>query len=148
MFLIKHKEENYDKLHHIMTWLEEFGNTIGAKDFYFRPEVETADASALPPKGVDREPTYIEINSETGEEENVANNLRLYCFRASETVVFLFNGDIKTANRAQDCDNVRPHFRLANKLTELLEEKFHQKEIVWNIDYTDIEFNEDLELSL
>ena len=148
LFLTKHNEENYEKLYHIMAWLKKIGDVTGAKEFYFRPEAEIADASALPPQGIDREPTYIEFNTETEEEENTANNLRLYCFRASETVVFLFNGDVKTANRAQDCDNVRPHFRLANKLTKLLEEKFRQKEITWNEDHTDIEFDDDLELSL
>lgn len=148
MFIDKHNnEDNYEKLHHIMTWLKKIGNDIGAKEFYFRPEAETADTSALPPQGVDREPTYFEFNNETGKNENKPNNLRLYCFRASETVVFLFNGDIKTANKAQDCDNVRPHFKLANKLTKLLEEKFQEKEIVWNEDETDIEFKEDMELN-
>ena len=147
MFIEKHSKENYEKFHHIMTWLQIIGNEIGAKEYYFRQEAEISDTSALPPTGVDREPTYVEINNETGEEENKPNNLRLYCFRASETVVFLFNGDVKTENKAQDCDNVRPHFRLANRLTKLLEDKFKEKEILWNEDGTNIEFEEDLELN-
>ena len=58
--------------------------------------------------------------------------------RVSDNVVFLFNGDIKTANKAQDCDNVRPHFRQANKLSALIDKAFFDREIQWNDDYTDI----------
>ena len=60
---------------------------------------------------------------------------------------FLFNGDIKTAERAQDCDNVRPHFRLVNKITAALEDAINDT-IKWNEDQTNIEFEEDLELSI
>jgi len=147
LFIRKHERDNFSKLEHIMHWIVEIGDNIGAKRFYFRSEAETADASALPPKGKDREPTYIEFNEETESDENVPNDLRLYCFRASETVVFLFNGDIKTAEKPQDCDNVKPHFRLANRITAVLEIEFNDT-IVWNVDQTDIEFEEDLELSI
>ncbi len=146
LFLQTHSSENKEKLTHIMYWIKEIGDKYGAKEFYFRNEAETADASALPPQGIDREPTYVEFNDETGENENAPNNLRLYCFRANDNVVFLFNGDIKTADRAQDCDNVRPHFRLANKLTAIIESNFGE-EINWNEDLTDIIIEDDFELN-
>lgn len=146
LFIKKHTEENKEKLLHIMSWIKIIGDEVGALPFYFRPEAETADTSALPPQGKNREPAYIEYNNETGKDENKPNNLRLYCFRANEHVVFLFNGDIKTADRAQDCDNVRPHFRLANELTKAIEISFNH-EINWNEDFSDIEIEENFELN-
>lgn len=146
-FTVKHTSENKDKLNHIMAWIKVIGNKIGAREHYFRNEAETADASALPPRGIDKEPTYVEYNEITGKEENRENNLRLYCLRANDHVVFLFNGDIKTANKAQDCDKVRPHFRRANKLTEIIDQAFRDKEIKWNAGQTDILFDNDFELN-
>lgn len=137
-FIEKHSIENNEKLQHIITWMKLIGNKIGAHQQYFRHEAETADASALPPQGVDKEPIYVEYNEETETEENKPNNLRLYCLRANKSVVFLFNGDIKTADTAQNCEQVKPHFRLANKLTELLNSAFTNKEITWNDSVTDI----------
>ncbi len=137
-FFNKHTVENKEKFFHIMRWIEIIGNNFGAYDTYFRNEAETAEAKALPPIGIDREPTYIEIDAYTNEEINAVNNLRLYCMKANESVVFLFNGDTKTAAKAQDCQNVRSHFKLANKLTMLIEQAFIQKEITWNKDFTDI----------
>ena len=145
LFLQKHSIDNPEKLNHIMAWVKVIGNKYGAKPFYFRNEAETADTHGLPPQGVDREPTYVEYDEETGEDIISRNNLRLYCFRANDYVVFVFNGDVKTAALAQDCDNVRPHFRLANKLTELVEKGFGE-EIKWNHDQTDIVIEEGFEL--
>jgi hypothetical protein len=138
IFRNKHDVKNKEKLYHIMAWIEKLGNKVGAYEIYFRNEAETSDARALPPVGIDREPAYVEINPDTNQEENASNNLRLYCMRANEAVVFLFNGDIKTADKAQDCDNVRPHFKLANKLTKLIDQAFIQKDIKWNGDMSDI----------
>ena len=146
-FIDKHASENKDKLHHIMTWVNLIGEKYGAREDYFRNEAETADASALPPKGIDREPAYIEYNERTHEDENKANDLRLYCLRASDYVVFLFNGDIKTEAKAQDCNNVMPHFRLANILTKSIDRAFIGRDIIWNTDQSDILFDEGFELN-
>jgi len=93
-FVEKHTIENKKKLYHILNWIEKLGSITGAKEFYFRNEAETSDTRALPPKGQNREPVYVELNKTT------RNNLRLYCFRVNEKVVFLFNGDIKTTTNA------------------------------------------------
>ena len=146
-FIDKHSIENVEKLNHIMAWLRVIGNKIGAYPEYFRNEAETADTSALPPYGVDREPTYVEYNDITGRDENTSNDLRLYCLRANPHVVFLFNGDIKTEDKAQDCNNIRPHFKLANKLTELIDRAFRDREIKWNDKQTDIIFENNFELN-
>ena len=141
-----HINDNKDKLNHIMAWIKRIGNVYGAKEVYFRNEAESSDTSALPPDSIKWEPTYIEYNENTGEEKITPNDLRLYTFRVNEHVVFLFDGDIKTANKAQDCDKVRPHFRLANKLTKVLESAFLH-DIKWNNNYTDIVFDKNLELN-
>lgn len=142
-FVEKHSTENKEKLHHILAWIEKLGNKIGADKFYFRNEAETSDASALPPPGIDKEPSYVEFNEDSGAEVKMSNDLRLYCLRANESLVFLFNGDIKTTSKAQDCPNVKPHFKLANKLTALINRAFIEKEIKWNDDYTDITVTDD-----
>ncbi len=144
LFLEKHARTNRDKLNHILAWIKVIGK-VGAKPFYFRNEAETADTQGLPPQGVDREPTYVEYDEESGEATNAPNNLRLYCFRANDHVVFLINGDVKTAASAQECDNVRPHFRMANRLTELIERSFGQ-EIMWNEEQTNIIIEDGFEL--
>lgn len=142
-FFNKHSIENKEKFYHIMAWIEKIGDKVGAYETYFRNEANNGDARALPPVGVDNEPTYIEINQLTNEEQNSSNDLRLYCMRANESVVFLFNGDIKTAETAQKCDNVKKHFELANKLTKLIDQAIVQKEIKWNSNFTDIIVEDD-----
>ncbi|HCY82329.1 MAG TPA: hypothetical protein DHV22_12375, partial [Xanthomarina gelatinilytica] len=61
-------------------------------------------------------------------------------------VVFLFSGDIKTANNAQDCPNVKPHFLLANQLTKAIDEAFKNQDIVWNDDCTLIDCDKNFKL--
>lgn len=139
-FIKKHTTENKNKLDHILNWLKEIGNNYGARIYYFRPEGETADTSALPPKGIDRKPQYTEHGKKK------SNSLRLYCLRANESVVFLFSGDIKTKNKAQNCPNVKSHFKLANKLTKAIDNAFIGGDIKWNENCDEIIYNEDLKI--
>ncbi|MEN8185961.1 MAG: hypothetical protein ABFR05_02395 [Bacteroidota bacterium] len=141
-FINRQQIENKNKLDHILNWLKFIGDKYGAQSHFFRPEAETADTSALPPKGIDRKPQYTEFGKKK------ANNLRLYCLRANDSVVFLFSGDIKTSKKAQNCPNVKPHFKLANQLTKSIDNAFKEKEIIWTNDFTQIEFNKDLKLYL
>ena len=139
LFVEKQKLKNKSKLQHILDWIELIGNSKrGANENIFRFE---NDASALPPEGKDREPCYLENDI------NTPNDLRLYCFRANEHVVILFNGDIKTTETAQECPNVKPHFDLANKLSKKLNQLFG-KEIFWNSDCTDISVEDDFYFEL
>jgi len=136
-FVKKHTLENKNKLYHIQKWLKLIGEKYGAQIRFFRNEAKGADTSALPPIGKDRKPYYVEYGKKK------ANNLRLYCLRANSNVVFLFSGDIKTKNKAQNCSNVRPHFNLANTLTKAIDDAFRNKDIIWNEDCTLINCNED-----
>lgn len=143
-FITKHTIENKEKLAHILKWISVIGDKIGSKEFYFRNESETASTSALPPRIglIKDEPMYIETD-EDGISQTVPNNLRLYCMRLSDNVVFLFDGDIKTARVAQECSNVKPYFRQANLLTKLIDQAIIDGDIQWNPDHTDIVFEDD-----
>lgn len=136
-FVERHTVDNKDKLYHIQKWLKLIGEKYGAQDRFFRNEAKHADTSALPPIGIDRKPYYIEYG------KRKANNLRLYCLKANSNVVFLFSGDVKTTQKAQDCPNVKSHFLLANNLTKAIDNAFREKDITWNEDYTLINCSED-----
>lgn len=73
-------------------------------------------------------------------------NLRLYCLRANDHVVIFFNGGMKIKQKAQDCPNVGPYFRQANQLARKIDQLFQQKEINWELDFTDIVFDENLKI--
>lgn len=132
-------KKNKDKLYHILKWLQLIGKQYGAQNRFFRNEANIADTSALPPTG-DRKPYYVE----NGKKKK--NNLRLYCLRANENVVFLFGGDLKTAKKAQHCKNVEPHFNLANKLTKAIDQAFKDKDLRWTEDYSILEYDEDFKI--
>lgn len=144
-FLSKHTISNREKLNHILEWIKIIGDKYGTKAHFFRNESETADTSALPPIGRNREPVYVEITSD-GDEQITANNLRLYCMRLNDYVVFLFNGDVKSTLKAQDCNNVKSHFQLANRLSALIDKALINKEIKWTPDFTDIMIEDDFRL--
>lgn len=138
-FIENHEQNEKNKLNHIVSWLAQIGEKYGAQERHFRSEAETADASALPPPG-NSHPHY----TEKGKKKS--NTLRLYCLRANESVVFLFNGGIKTKKRAQDCPNVSTHFKLANLLTKAIDNCFKEKEIQWINDFTEIDCEENLKI--
>ncbi len=133
---------NKKKVIHIANWLKEIGEKYGAQDKYFRDEQNQGEASGLPPKGADRQPTYTEDG------KSIPNNLRLYCYRLNEFVVILFSGAIKTAKYAQDCPNVKDHFKEANRLTKAIDTAIKEKEIRWIDDYTNIDFDDDMLMDL
>lgn len=92
-------EEHREDIQELRAFIVELGEKIGAKDRYFRFE-EVAEA--LPPKFI-------------------GMDIRLYCYRLSEQIVILFNGGVKTTAKAQDCPNVAPHFRFANRVSHSIE---------------------------
>lgn len=141
-FIKYHDVANRKKLNHVLEWIKIIGDKYGAKNHLFRPEAEFADASALPPKGIEREPFFVEVGKKK------ANNIRLYCLRANEKVVFLFNGDIKTKQYAQDCPNVKSHFKQANQLTKAIDAAFREKDIQWIENDSLISFENDFKLFL
>lgn len=141
-FITCHENTERDKLNHVLTWIQFIGDKYGALPHFFRPEAELADASALPPKGKDRKPQYTECG------KTKANSLRLYCLRANENVVFLFGGAIKTKQKAQECPNVKSHFKLANQLTKAIDNAFKEKDIKWVEGASLIDVEDDFKLNL
>jgi len=102
-----------------IAFIEEIGNSRGAKQRYFRKE---KDFEALPPKN--KEVKELEL-----QELESIENWRLYCLRLSDSIVILFNGGIKTANKAQDCPNVSPFFYQAARFTKLIDEAIREGDI-------------------
>ncbi|MBX0334845.1 hypothetical protein K3G39_16520 [Pontibacter sp. HSC-14F20] len=84
-------------LGNIKYWLKDkIGEERGASERYFRSEKR---AHALPPP----------IPS---------SDLRLYCWRCSDSVVLLGNGGVKTSQKAKDSPDCYPHFELMNAVVK------------------------------
>lgn len=134
-FLDNHEDESFaDDLAILRSALLRIGNQEGAQPRFFRFEAALGgDASALPPP-----PRYL---------EGASTNLRLYCLRYSESVVILFSGGSKTADKAQDCDQVRPHFVLANRISKAIHDAVVGGELKEGPS-GHLLFNEDFELNL
>ncbi len=131
-----------NELDRMLNWIEHIGANVRhpLRGGYFRPE---GAASALPP------PSSVARRANRGSAVELAiGDLRLYCHPVSEHVVFLFSGGIKTRTKAQDCPNVREHFRLANALARKIDTAFRDQEIRWVDGDSDIEMDDDLELEL
>jgi len=126
-----------EDLINLIVWIKEIGQKYGAQKKFFRDEGTYADASALPPPGKTMRLKGIEVRG-----------LRLYCLRANEHVVILFNGGLKTSQKAQDCPNVATYFNQANQLAKVIDQLFQQREITWNESFTDIIFDENLQIEL
>lgn len=140
LFIIEQEKKNKDKLNHILSWLKEIGNKYGASYSHFRNEQYRGETVGLPPKQITKKPVYTEDGEVT------PNNLRLYCHRLNDYVVVLLSGDLKTADTAQNCPNVKPHFILANQLSVSIDNAFKENEITWINDNTNIDYSDDLTL--
>ncbi len=130
-------ETDYENdLSNLLYWIEMIGTTYGAQTKYFRHEGINSDTSALPPSASLQRVNEIEVN-----------DLRVYCLRANDNVVFLFNGGIKTTTEAKACPNVGHYIKTANRVTKSINRLFGS-EIKWNNNYTDILFNPELEFEI
>lgn len=138
-FIHHHQSSHKEQLNFILEWIQQIGNIKGALQQYFRFE---NDAGALPP------PTRIAQNESVSSIQNIQIldfDMRLYCLRLNENVVILFNGGIKTENRAQDCTNVRGHFNQANILAQRITAAIINQEI--EISDDDILYDDDFEIN-
>lgn len=99
-----------------------------------------AAASALPPHGIarwlglaqaeDAAPDADESAASTPDEEANDILLRLYCYPADHQTLILFDGDRKTpgVRTAQECPQLLPHFRFAQKASAALTEARRTRE--------------------
>lgn len=134
-FISKHEEsedlsikENFEVL---MAWLEVIGEetTLKNKDLIRFEE----KAGAFPP--------IRKVMKSRGME---VEGLRLYCFKVSDSICILFNGGYKPKNKrsVQDCPDLLPHFRMANKLSKLIlkaisegDIKIRNKNLIFSTDF-------------
>jgi len=65
----------------------------------------------------------------------------------SHASVIVFNGGVKTAQKAQDCPNVKEHFQHANLLSEKIWDSFDNGEISFD-DRDRLVIQEDFKLYL
>lgn len=133
-FVLKHSQQAniQDEWADLMLWMEErLGRRSGALKRFFRHE---GKADALPP-----EAQYLDIDYE--------QNIRLYCLRISDHVVVLFNGGIKTAQKAQDCPRVKPHFANAQYFAATITKSMsgRDREIGLSADEFELEYDEETE---
>lgn len=133
-FVDRHEKDCKEELDVIQSWLKKIGDEIGARDDMFRFEAyRGGDARGLPPPA-----KFLETKI----------NLRLYCMRIDKHNVILFNGGIKTKAIAQDCDNVRPHFLMANKISKAIQESIIEKSIVVNPKTRKLDVDDNFELEI
>jgi hypothetical protein len=136
-FVMKHKDliEIKDEYNDLMSWIKvRLGIQKGAKEGFFRPE---GAANALPPPHQWLDVDYNE-------------NLRVYCYRISDHVVFLFNGGVKTkkSRTAQECKVIKPHFDSANKIVRAIDRAFQSKDICLSEDQKELIISPNFELEI
>jgi hypothetical protein len=133
-FIVRHitKTEFEEQLNYLNKTLERFSRQ-GAKPHYFRHE---GAFHALPPPA-----RYLEFD--LGNEQ-----LRLYCLYVSKNIVFLFNGGIKTTQKAQDCESVSGYFAEAGRLTAKIDAMINDGEIEFDTNRTKIINHQNFELWL
>lgn len=134
-FIIHHRHDPKikEEFNDLLQWIKDsIGTRFGALSKYFRHE---GAADGLPPQA-----KYLQIDYE--------ENLRLYCYRITDHIVILFNGGIKTKGieKSQDCEIVKQHFTLANKLTNAINEEFKSKELVISEDQRELIFEKTFEI--
>lgn len=122
----------------LLALIKRLGVEQGAKSKYFSRNERKAEA--LPPdwKQLSKHDRRLHVKYQ--------HNLRLYCMRITDEIVFLFNGGVKTPGpiTAEECAIVRKHFRNANKLAQTIEDAIKNKEIELN--GLELVFDQDYEL--
>jgi hypothetical protein len=131
-FLKGHTTTHSASLQMLNNLIQKIGNDYGAEEHWFRHEAwRGGDARALPGKAK----AFSDFP------------LRLYCFRVSSSAVVLFSGAEKTAQRAQDCPNVRDHFYLANALSEAFDLALKNQDRLWINKNGELEWEEGFKLN-
>ena len=129
-FQIRMKQLHPTQLGELNNLIFEIGDKYGAYPEQFRDERK---ADALPPE-------YFQYLGLDDIDPSNKFGLRLYCLRLNESVVILFNGDLKTTQKADDCSNCRKHFQLANRATAKIDQAIKERSIMpVNKDILDIE---------
>jgi hypothetical protein len=129
LFVDKDFPEHESELEIIYNAIEEM-QYRGAKSIYFKDE---SNANAMPVV------TKAIMDSNKGD-----YGIRLYCIRLTDQLVVLLNGEIKTESKAQDCINVKKHFKNAVTIATKLDTLVINREI--NFQETDCLINLEFEI--
>lgn len=136
-FVLEHRDQSdiSEEYNDLMAWIKiRLGTQKGARKEFFRHE---GAADALPPPV-----HWLDVDYQV--------NLRLYCYRISDHVVFLFNGGIKTkgSRTVQECKVIKPHFDSANKIARAIDRAFQSKDIYLSEDQKELIIRPDFELEI
>jgi hypothetical protein len=101
------KESQKRQLAIINRFIMQMGRIYGASESFFKYEPYVKGA-LLPAFGYIKGNGYTDLCT------------RLYCIRVNEQIVILLNGGCKTMKDVIDCDNCRPHFELAAKISDAI----------------------------
>lgn len=123
------------KLGELLKFIEEVGENYGAEERLFRHE---RNSHALPPH-------YVDLGDDD-DEEGSRYGLRLYCCRFTPEIVFLYNGDLKTAQYPDLCPNVAKYFKFALRATKAIDEAMRDGYI--QFDGFDVLIDEDFVLEI
>lgn len=120
-FLKKHKDiaDIKDDFQNLLAFIKTIA-VDGADERFFRFE---ENAQAIP--GKSRIP-YFQMDSK--------HQIRIYCLRLSERVVFLFNGGIKTNQDPKKCKNCSLHFSNAQTFAKAINGLVKEGEILIDSD--------------
>lgn len=132
---MRREDRNSKELAEINRYIEQIGKFYGAYGQHFRHE---GAAEGLPP------PYHEFLESENEQDFG----LRLYCIRLSPSIVILLNGDRKTTLKAQNCDNCRKHFSLAQQVAKVINQAIADGYIEINEAEKEIDIEEDFDLSI
>jgi hypothetical protein len=105
--------EDYDQIAYL---LQLMGEEEGASDDFFTRHED--EASALPPKSV----YFLDIPFHT-------NYLRLYCVKICDTIVVLFNGGEKSAQTAQESEDLQAKFSDAKRFARKIWAEIKDRQI-------------------
>lgn len=139
-FRNNHLKQHRNKLIHLNSCIKQMGDT-GADLRFFRGEQAGSELLALPKKNYTIEPVYLESGKAT------KNMLRVYCHRLNERVLILFSGGLKTTNDPLQCPNVRLPFLKGNAFCKAIDAAIGE-DIFWNDDYSDIDCDDNFEISI
>lgn len=110
-------EENLPELRQLVSFIAQMGERKGAIKNFFKNEDYAFRFSV---------PGYIETY-------NPLNfGFRLYCLPINENIVILFNGCMKSNQKATQCPNCSSHFRTANRLSQKINEAINEGSIQIN----------------
>lgn len=131
------------QLGQIFQFIKEIGENYGAREELFKHE---RAAEAIAPghsflTDKNSKPRYHYIENENGE-----FGLRLYCIRLNENAVILLNGDMKTHDYPDQCENCRGHFAFANRLSRKIDEAIREKNLFVN--NSEIEYQDDFVIEI